>query len=69
VVRSPITALRGTLSPDPSSIPAAQFVRVVNVGEVIGWTSLNHGGVPTTWIKIITDSKGNLITTYPVPAP
>ena len=69
VVRSPITVLHGTRSPMPGRIPAGQFVRVVNVGEVIGRTTLKDGGMLTTWIKIITDSKGNLITAYPVSAP
>ncbi|NRT63809.1 hypothetical protein BJV45_005263 [Clostridium saccharoperbutylacetonicum] len=31
--------------------------------------SLDTGGQLTSWIQIYTDSKGNLITTYPVIAP
>ncbi len=45
------------------------FTRVVNTGQIIGTASLNQGGQPTTWIKIITDKAGNLITTFPVSAP
>ena len=58
VVRSPVNTL-----------PGGKYVRVVNVGEVIGRTALKHGGVETSWIRIYTDSWGNLITVYPVPAP
>jgi hypothetical protein len=58
VVKSPVTALGG-----------GQYVRTVNIGDVVGNTSLNHGGAQTTWIKIFTDITGNLISTYPVPAP
>ncbi|WP_155973372.1 hypothetical protein [Paenibacillus sp. Leaf72] len=58
VVKSPVTA-----------IPGGQYVRVVNVGKVVGHTALKFGGKETTWIKIFTDKAGNLISTYPVPAP
>ena len=47
-------------------MPRGQFVRTVNVGRVVGTTSINQGGVSTTTIKIFTDRAGNLITTYPV---
>ena len=46
-----------------------QYKRVVDVGEIIGNTALKYGGKPTSWIEIITDVKGNIITTYPVPKP
>ena len=46
-----------------------QYRRIVNTGEIVGNTALKFGGKETTWIEIITDVKGNLITTYPVPAP
>jgi filamentous hemagglutinin len=46
-----------------------QFVRTVNTGQVIGTVRLSDGGVNTTWLKIYTDRAGNLITTFPVPAP
>ncbi|MBA4495507.1 RHS repeat-associated core domain-containing protein [Paenactinomyces guangxiensis] len=58
VVKSPVTAIEG-----------GQYVRTVNVGEVIGNTALKYGGKETTHITIMTDKAGNLITTYPVPAP
>lgn len=55
VVSSPVVALQG-----------GQYRRTVNVGEVVGKTTLKDGGVDTTWIDIYTDRAGNLITTYPV---
>jgi hypothetical protein len=39
----------------------------INVQQPIWNTSLNHGGRPTSWIKIHTDIAGNLVTAYPVP--
>ncbi len=47
-------------------IPGGQYTRTVDTGKIIGTTSLKEGGQPTTFIKVFTDSKGNLITTYPV---
>ena len=29
-------------------------------------TTLKQGGVPTSFLQVITDKAGNLITTYPV---
>ena len=55
----------------PSTV-SGQYTRIVNVGETVGniKPSLPEiGGKLTTWITIITDIKGNLITTYPSPAP
>lgn len=49
-----------------TSLPGGQFVRTVDTGMVIGNVGLTHGGGPTSWIKVITDYKGNLITTYPI---
>ncbi|WP_429948362.1 pre-toxin TG domain-containing protein [Enterococcus sp. AZ101] len=46
-----------------------QYKRIVDTGEIIGNTALKHGGNPTSWIEVITDRAGNLITTYPVPKP
>jgi Pretoxin HINT domain len=43
------------------------FERIVDVGQIVGNTSLKSGGNPTSTIKILTDSAGNLITTYPIP--
>ncbi|ANO47199.1 YD repeat-containing protein [Flavobacterium columnare] len=57
-INSPVTALDG-----------GQFKRTVNTGEVVGNANLKQGGGETTWIDVITDKKGNLITTYPVAAP
>ena len=54
------------------STTSGQYTRIVDVGEVVGTIKPsipNVGGNPTTWITIITDVKGNLITTYPCPAP
>ncbi|GID09095.1 hypothetical protein [Pseudomonas sp. 008] len=57
VVKSPVLAL-----------PDGQFVRTVDVGRVIGTTTLKDGGAPTSVIKVFTDKAGNLITTFPVKA-
>lgn len=58
VVRSQVTVIEG-----------GQYIRVVDVGQIVGNTALKYGGGETTWIKIFTDKAGILITTYPVPAP
>ena len=42
------------------------YERIVDTGQVFGKTSLKQGGVDTTWIKVLTDMKGNLITAFPV---
>jgi hypothetical protein len=55
VVKSPVTAIEG-----------GQYVRTVNVGEVVGQTALKYGGKDTTYLKVFTDKSGNLITSYPV---
>lgn len=47
-------------------VSGGQFKRVVDTGENIGRAALKEGGEQTSWITIFTDSKGNLITTYPV---
>lgn len=62
VIKSPVKVLE----------TSGQYSRTVNVGEVVGTIKQSIpdvGGKTTTWIEIITDSKGNLITTYPCPAP
>ena len=59
VVNSPATGIDNGI----------QFVRTVDVGETIGNVSIKYGGGTTSWIKIFADKAGNLITTYPVPAP
>ena len=53
-------------------IPGNQFERIINVGEYIGTIKPSIpdvGGQPTTYMRIITDRAGNLITTYPIPKP
>ena len=50
------------------ALPDGQFVRTVDVGRVIGTTTLKDGGIPTSVIKVFTDKAGNLITTFPVKA-
>lgn len=57
-VSTPVTAISG-----------GQYVRVVDTGQVVRNTALKFGGNETTWIQIFTDQSGNLITTYPIPAP
>lgn len=50
-----------------SEMGGGQCKRVVDVGETVGNTALKYGGDETSCIEIITDVKGNIITTYPVP--
>ncbi|GEM49980.1 polymorphic toxin-type HINT domain-containing protein [Deinococcus cellulosilyticus] len=57
VVQSPITA---------DATVAGQFIREVDVGFNIGLTTLKDGGVATSRMRIFTDSKGNLITAFPI---
>ncbi|WP_339098943.1 hypothetical protein A5821_000281 [Enterococcus sp. 7F3_DIV0205] len=45
------------------------FERIVDVGKNIGTVKPSLGGGSTTWIKIITDRAGNIITAYPIPKP
>lgn len=52
-----------------SEMPGGQFKRIVDTETIVGTTALKHGGNPTSWIEVITDKAGNLITTYPVPKP
>jgi hypothetical protein len=56
VVKSPVKALSG-----------GQFERISDTGVIVGNLALKFGGNPTTKIKVITDVKGNLISTFPVP--
>ena len=58
VINSPVTALGG-----------GQYKRTVNVGTVVGNANLKQGGGETSWINVITDKKGNIITAYPVAKP
>lgn len=55
VLNSPILPLTG-----------GQFQRTVDTGQIIGNAALKQGGGVTSWINVITDYKGNLITTYPI---
>ncbi|SHH62989.1 hemagglutinin repeat-containing protein [Massilia sp. CF038] len=55
VVNSPVIALGD-----------GQFVRTVDVGRVIGLTTVKEGGAATSVLKVFTDRAGNLITTFPV---
>lgn len=45
------------------------FERVVNINKNVGTVKRSLGGQSTTWIKVITDKAGNVITTYPIPKP
>jgi UDP-N-acetylenolpyruvoylglucosamine reductase len=61
IIGSPVTVI--------GSGNQQMFVRTVNTNTVIGTVRQADGGGTTTWIKIFTDRAGNLITTFPVPAP
>ncbi|MBQ8260755.1 MAG: hypothetical protein IJZ00_00535, partial [Lachnospiraceae bacterium] len=59
-------------TPGVPSTTSGQYIRIVDVGEIVGTIKPSIpgiGGQSTTWITIITDIRGNLITTYPCPAP
>ncbi|WP_207689179.1 hypothetical protein, partial [Criibacterium bergeronii] len=56
-------------TPISISKTSGQFGRVFDVGYDIGTIKPSMGGQKTSWIEIFTDSKGNLITTYPIPTP
>ena len=58
ITKVPVTAMVG-----------GQYTRTVNTRKVIGNTTLNEGGKPTTYMKIFTDYQGNLITAFPVKGP
>lgn len=47
VVKSPVIAM-----------PDGQFVRTVDVGKIIGTTTLKDGGAPTSVMKVFTDKAG-----------
>ncbi|MET3562608.1 hypothetical protein ABID30_001696 [Enterococcus rotai] len=46
-----------------------RFERVVNIGENLGTVKPSLGGEKTTWLKVITDKAGNIITSFPIPKP
>ncbi len=54
VIRSSVTRLK-----------SGNFERLVNIGRPIGISSLNKGGWFTTYMRVITDVKGNLQTFHP----
>ncbi len=49
-----------------TSVGGGQFVRTVDVGEIIGNIRLKDGGGVTSRLKVFTDKAGNIITSYPV---
>jgi len=55
-----------------TGLDSGQYSRVVNTGQVVGTVKPSipgFGGIKTTWIQILTDVRGNLVTTFPVPVP
>jgi len=58
VVRSPVVRISGD--------SGDQFVRTVNTGQVLGRSSLNNGGGLSSWIRVITDRLGNIVTAFPL---
>ncbi|MGX7419522.1 hypothetical protein ACWOFR_12055, partial [Carnobacterium gallinarum] len=52
-----------------NQIESGGFERVIDIGKNVGTVKPSLGGQTTTWIKVITDKAGNIITTYPVPKP
>ena len=71
----PETDLKNLLQSKPvintpvKQIESGGFERIVDVGRNVGTVKPSLGGETTTWIKIITDKAGNIITTYPIPKP
>ncbi|MDO7908911.1 hypothetical protein Q5741_21280, partial [Paenibacillus sp. JX-17] len=63
---------KSTINTPISSSTNGQYSRLVNTGRTIGTVKPSipaFGGSTTKWMQVITDVKGNLITTYPVPGP
>jgi hypothetical protein len=44
-----------------------KYKREVDCGFEIGRVRINDGGYATTYIRVITDRAGNLITAFPIP--
>jgi len=42
------------------------FQRTVDVGRVIGYSTLKNGGGATTFLRVLTDEFGNLVTAFPL---
>lgn len=61
-----ILQAKNTVSSPVTAIPGGQFTRIIDTGKIVGNASINQGGQATRFIKVFTDSKGNLITVYPV---
>ena len=54
--------VRSTAEMSPTS---GNYIRQVDVGEIIGNTPVQKGDHPTSVITIITDDAGNLVNTFP----
>ncbi|MCR9202912.1 MAG: hypothetical protein NXI04_30065 [Planctomycetaceae bacterium] len=52
-------------SPIRQSGTSGNYIREVDVGQVVGNLPLNKGGTPTSIITVITDVKGNVVNTFP----
>lgn len=52
-------------SPIWRSGTSGNYIREVDVGEIVGNIPVNKGGTPTSVITVITDVKGNLVNTFP----
>jgi len=50
-------------------IPGGDYERIVNVKKVVGKVKPSLGRQKTTWLEIITDRAGNIVSTYPIPKP
>ncbi|WP_208534294.1 hypothetical protein, partial [Pseudomonas aeruginosa] len=59
-----IRVVKINLSPFLQSPTSGNFIRTVDMGRPIG-IDAKAGGQPTNFMTVITDSKGNLVNTFP----
>ncbi|SEO97127.1 hypothetical protein SAMN04488134_1282, partial [Amphibacillus marinus] len=67
-----ILSSKSTVNIPVKEITGNQFERIIDIGEIAGTIKPsipNVGGQTTSYIRIITDKAGNLVTAYPIPKP
>ena len=56
---------KNTVNTPAYRLPSGDYVRNVDTGRIIGHNAKGDNPGPTSMITVITDKKGNLVTTYP----
>ena len=54
-----------TINTPAYRLPSGDYVRNVDTGRIIGHNAKGKNTGPTSIMSVITDKKGNLVTTYP----